>query len=203
MCRLGGILLTGGSSTRMGADKARLTVGGTPLSRRLGRLLVPLVDLAVEVGEGASELRAVREAPSGAGPLAAIGAGYTELLNMGLSPDVACLVLACDLPHLNSSVLGRIARWPGDQSVLPVIGNFAQPLCARWSSHDLHQVVHALQRGESSLQSLPDREGAILLDERTWGGESIAFEDVDRPEDLVRLNLHSHEHISIPDLPPR
>lgn len=173
----------------MGRDKAALRFDGTSLGERSANLLRAFSDLAVEVGEGISGLVAVREEPRSEGPLAAIIAGHRELIRMGLDPIASCLVLACDLPLLDAWVLERIANWPGARSVLPVIANHAQPLCARWAAHDLEQARVVFAQHERSLRSLPDRKLAVLVDETIWGSHSIAFSDVDCPDDLCRLNL--------------
>ncbi len=182
-------MLTGGSSTRMGTDKATLQIGGTSLAERSAQLLSGSVDTAIEVGEGVSGLHSVLEEPRGAGPLGAIVAGYRELTRRGLSPSAPCLVLACDLPLLDPWVLERIVRWPSEHSVLPVVDHLAQPLCARWSPWDLARARAAFDEGQRSLAALPDRNLAILVDEGFWGDHSIAFSDVDAPADLVRLGL--------------
>ena len=190
---LGGILLTGGSSARMGRDKATMRIRGSSLAERSARLLSASVDIAVEVGAGVSGLPWILEEPRGQGPLGAIVAGHVELMRVGLDPGALCLVLACDLPLLDDWVLDKIATWPSDRSVLPVIGNFAQPLCARWTSQDLARARTAFDMGERSLTSLPDRNLAILLGEEVFEEHGIAFSDVDRPDDLVRLGLVSDD----------
>lgn len=197
---LGGILLTGGASTRMGRDKATLRIAGTTLAERSARILRATVDLSVEVGIGCSGLTSVREEPSGEGPLAAIVAGYAALDEMGLDPESPCLVIACDLPLLEQWVLERIAHWPGDESVVPLIGKIAQPLCARWSARDLNAARLAFARHERSLRAVPDRRRAVLVDERAWAASAAVFSDVDTPEDMERLGLVEHtEGPSDPD----
>lgn len=176
----------------MGRDKATLVIDGITLAARSAELLEPLVALAVEVGDGVSTLSAIREDPAGAGPLSAILAGHAELVRLGFDGNAACLVLACDLPRISVSVLARLAAWPGDQSVLPLIDAKPQPLCARWSSQDLRAAAAAFASGEQSLRRFPDRRRAILADEKIWGDESAAFTDVDSPEDLRRLHLLDH-----------
>lgn len=178
----------------MGRDKASLRIDGSTLAERSARLLSSVADLTVEVGEGVSELISVLEEPRGEGPLAAIIAGHRELIRIGLDLSAPCLVLACDLPLLDAWVLEKIANWPGDQSVLPVIDNIAQPLCARWSPRDLKHAIEAYDRHERSLRSLPDRNHAVLAGEKFWEGRDIAFHDVDAPEDLLKLNLVRDDH---------
>src|ERR1700736_1061525 len=73
------LLLTGGTSRRMGRDKATLPVNGTPLAERTATLLAQVADPVVEVGPGWTGLVAVREEPAGQGPLAAMAAGWAYL----------------------------------------------------------------------------------------------------------------------------
>ena len=185
---LGGILLTGGSSSRMGTDKATIDFNGTSIGQRTADLLVSVVDLAIEVGPGVTTLTATREDPPGEGPLGAIVAGHRALLANGLAVEGSCNILACDLPLLSPSMLDILGSQPFDRALLPVIDGVAQPLCARWSASDLEQAAAAFRSGERSLRGLPDRSKAIVHDETFFGALRIELEDVDTPEDLARLS---------------
>ena len=127
-----GILLTGGTSRRMGFDKASIRIGGVPCAARVAKVLRAVVAHAVEVGPGTSGLPAVREEPPGGGPLVAVCAGARVLEESGSTRPA--LVVACDLPLVTESVLRTLADWPGSRSVVPMIGGRPQPLCARWSA---------------------------------------------------------------------
>src|SRR5690242_13084471 len=100
-----GMLLTGGSSRRLGVDKASLVLDGETLavraSRRLGAVCAPVLEL----GDGVSGLTAVREAPRGAGPLAALAAAGSWLREHGHAGRA--LLLAVDLPAVDEAFL----RW--------------------------------------------------------------------------------------------
>ena len=183
----GGILLTGGSSRRMGVDKATIAIGASTLARRLADALMVVAPLAVEVGRGATSLTTTREDPPGSGPLAAIAAGHATLVAQGLGQDDPCLVVACDLPWMRADVLSQLAAHPAPGTVLPVIGGRDQPLCARWSADDLHAVHAALEAGDRSLRRLPDRGRAMRLDDAWWGVNASCFCDVDTPADLARF----------------
>jgi molybdopterin-guanine dinucleotide biosynthesis protein A len=184
-----GILLTGGASRRMGFDKASLVVGGVPLAAHLASMLAEVAAPVVEVGPGRSGAPWVQEDPPGSGPLVAVGAGYEALLQRGHRGPA--LVLACDLPRLDTALLGLVAGWPGTCSVVPVWAGRPQPLCARWSAEDLGAVGAMVAAGARSMRPLLERAGVVLVDEPLWsavtGPESLA--DVDRPEDLERLGI--------------
>ncbi|MFC0083091.1 molybdenum cofactor guanylyltransferase, partial [Aciditerrimonas ferrireducens] len=81
----GAVLLTGGTSRRMGVDKATLFVGGVPLAWRVARALAAVGGPVVEVGPGAVPwLPVAREEPPGGGPLAGLVAGWSWLAAIGV-----------------------------------------------------------------------------------------------------------------------
>lgn len=185
---IAGLLLTGGASRRMGADKASLVVHGEPLARRIAGLLTfmcrgPLI----EVGPGRSGFPAVTEDPPGSGPLAAVAAGAGELGRLGWSGSA--LVLSCDLPLLSAPALALLARWPGEDAVVPQVGGRRQPLCARWSPADLTAAVTLAASGQRSLHGLPGAGGVVVLTEADWSGvaDARSFSDADTPEELAAL----------------
>lgn len=188
-----GILLTGGSSTRMGRDKATIALGDTTLARRSAGALEAVTSAALEVGSGVSGLPHVEEDPLGSGPLAAVVAAWHALVARQTRRRPA-VVVACDLPHLSSTLLGWLAAQPGDASVVPLLDGVPQPLCARWSVADLDRAVAQLASGERSLRRVfgPD---ARYVPEPDWQqvAPRRALYDVDTQEDLARLGLAAPE----------
>ena len=184
-----GIVLTGGGSARMGRDKATLEVGGTTLAARTAALLTSATGRAVEVGPGTSGLPAVRERPPGSGPLAAVAAGWDELVRT-TGEKRPCVVLACDLPELARDLVAWLAAQPEGGSVVPVLDGRPQPLCARWSVADLERAASQHAAGERSLRRVfgPD---ARFVAEEEWSGVAPkgTARDVDTPSDLARLGL--------------
>ncbi|MHB1508797.1 MAG: molybdenum cofactor guanylyltransferase [Acidimicrobiales bacterium] len=184
---VGGLLLTGGRSLRMGRDKAKLEVGGELLAVRLGRLLAEVARPALEVGPGWSGLVTSRPDP-GEGPLAAIASGWLSLRERGEVSGV--IVIATDLPWLTGELLAWIAARQESSSVVPVVDGRIQPLCARWSPADLDSALALVDSGERAVSSALGRETAYL-DETEWGRAAcpLSFADVDSPEDLGRHPL--------------
>src|SRR3954468_13897760 len=95
------VIVAGGQSRRMGADKAllRLPSGGPTLIERVVAAAQAVTDDVVIVAEDAGRLpamsvRTVPDAIAYAGPLAGLVAGFAAARH----PDV--LALACDLPYL-------------------------------------------------------------------------------------------------------
>ncbi len=182
-----GILLTGGQSRRMGTDKATLLVSGENLSARLGRLLAAVTQVAIEVGPGSSGLSAVQEDPPGGGPLAALVAGL-RALEEDEGWRGPAVVLSCDLPLLDLDALDVLARWPGQNTVAPVLRGRVQPLCARWSRYHLLEASARLATGARSFGELPSGPTSTLLPETNLSSHlRRAFSDADTPEQLAAL----------------
>jgi len=188
MC-VGGLLLTGGTSRRLGFEKASLLRDGESLADRGARVLGDACSPALEVGPGASRLAAVREDPPGSGPLVAVVAGATALRAEGHAGPV--IVLACDLPFVESRVLIWLAEHPSASTVVPRVGGEAQSLCARYSPEALLVAEQLVAEGERSMRSLLTAVRTTYLDEDAWNEvcDAQAFADVDTPADLEHLGV--------------
>ena len=169
----------------MGFDKTGIAVDGEVIATRAARVLREVCDPVLEVGPGVSGLRAVREEPPGAGPLAALLAGADEL---GVVP---LLLLAVDLPFVEAGLLGLIAGFRGDGAVVPVVGGRLQLVCARYGEEAIEEGRSRYAGGERSLRWIAELAGTVILGEGTWRevASERAFADLDTPGDLVRWGL--------------
>jgi molybdopterin-guanine dinucleotide biosynthesis protein A len=178
----------------MGTDKAAIRLSDDPektgptLAARTAGLLLMACSPVIEVGPARSSLPAVMESPAGAGPLAAMVAGWEALLLAGWDGPV--LVVATDLPRLTASMLMWLADHPASRSVVPVAEGRVQPLCARYSAPDMALAARLVQGGARSMRALLDATNPILASEELWApqaGGSLVLADVDTPEDLDRM----------------
>jgi molybdenum cofactor guanylyltransferase len=175
-----GVLLTGGTSSRMGRDKATLVLDGRTLAARAADVLSAVAAPCVEVGLGVSGLTSVREEPPGSGPLAALAAGVAVV-----GSSAPALVVACDLPRLDAALLRWLRDHPYPGSVVPVWQDQPQPLCARWSCVALEAVGALVAGGARSMRSLVSSSDVTLVSPP----DSLAalLQDVDTPEQLQEL----------------
>jgi len=186
-----GLLLTGGASRRMGADKALLEVDGQRLVDRAAAALRAVADPVLEVGPGFSALPAVREDPPGTGPLAAVATGAAALRAAG--HDGPVIVLAVDMPFVTVELLRLLATRAGPATAVPRAAGHPQVLCARYGPDALAGVDRLLAAGGVSLRKLleaMDARGEVgWIQPEEWrpvaGAEALA--DVDTPDDLRRL----------------
>lgn len=181
-----GLLLTGGASRRMGTPKAAIEIGGETLAVRTARLLASVCEPVLEVGPGHTDLEVVREEPAGQGPLAAFVAG-----SAALPADVPILMVACDLPDLDPTLLRILAEHPGTAGVVPESEGRLQTLCARYGVEARRVAPELLAAGERSLRALLEASEHEVLLEDAWSRmvAAASFRDVDTPEDLERFRL--------------
>lgn len=163
---LEGFILTGGASSRMGADKSRLALGGRTFVERAAGAL----------GAVAREIRVVsaRETDAGFGlPLvrdlfAGVGAlgGLHAALASCRGPWAA--VVSCDLPFVTGELFARLASFKGDEfdAVAPrQADGRAQPLCS------LYARDACLGAAERLLRAGELRPRVLLSEVRTrWVG---------------------------------
>lgn len=152
-------MLTGGASTRMGCDKARLTVQGQPLAERiagqLGRLGIPVTVLGNAPIEGHQFLADVA---SYEGPPAA-------LARFVPSAD-AVFVSACDLVRFDERVVDLLAGLLGSEdAAIPEVGGRMQPLCALYRASAWQELSAALEAGNRSMMAWVDRLDVRMVSE--------------------------------------
>ena len=141
-----GAVLAGGRATRFGADKALLRLGGETLLARVVGRLAPLTDDVMVVGREQidSDLpaRAVADRRPGSGSLGGI---YTALQT---ARTTRCLVVACDMPFLNSGLLAYLIGLEGDYDVvIPRLNGLLEPVHAVYARSCLGPIEDLLAAG--------------------------------------------------------
>jgi molybdopterin-guanine dinucleotide biosynthesis protein A len=167
------IVLTGGSSTRLGQDKATARLAGRRLIDRVLDQIPPDVDVVV-VGpdpEVQRPVRVTREQPPGGGPVAAIGAALplvgTEVVG----------VVAADMPWA-VPVVARLAEDIGpEEARVPEAGGHLQGLAAAYRVAALRRLDLA---AGTSMRALLSR----LRVTHVQMAEEL-FADIDTPAALA------------------
>ncbi|WP_370639263.1 molybdenum cofactor guanylyltransferase [Corynebacterium sp. CNCTC7651] len=195
---IGVIILAGGRSSRMGADKAQVRVDGSRLidvcSHHLPahwpRVVVSPQNLDLDPAVAPT----VSEDPPFGGPVAGIAAGLARLTGVdgadGVDGVDLIAVVAVDAPR-SGTLIPRLAEaldaaGPGaDAASIVSADGRIQPLCALWRRRALEDALAAVDpRGAPAMALLRRARAAGRL--VTVPGDG-AETDYDTPEELAAL----------------
>jgi molybdopterin-guanine dinucleotide biosynthesis protein A len=182
-----GLLLTGGGSRRMRRDKAHLGYGGEPQLLRAWRLLDQTTERAfVSVREQQREDPLRAGLPMIVDTYDAVGPAAGILSAQDLYPEVAWLVLACDLPLLDLETLRRLltARDPAADATAFTSRSdgLPEPLCAIWEPTSNARLLQGYRAGEYCPRKVLIRSNAVLLDP-----PGDALDNANTPEDFEQM----------------
>ena len=187
------IILAGGRSSRMGADKAALRLGGvTMLERMVAELARGFDEVVVVAGTAA-----VTPASLGAGSVRLVGdplpfEGPVKALRLGLAAIGAEVgfVCACDLPFINARLATELcAMAAGHDAAIAKIAGRLQVLHAAYRKSCLPALDAMIGRGERRLQDLVPLLDARIVGEdetRPYDSDLLSFFNVNTPEDYAR-----------------
>jgi molybdenum cofactor guanylyltransferase len=179
-----GLILAGGASKRMQRDKAALEYQGkTQLTRafELASRHVSKVFVSLRADQAFDPTRAqlpmIVDLGEGEGPIVGIRSA------LAAHPEVAWLVLACDLPFLSDAAIEELLR-RRDPSALATAYKSAhdglpEPLCAIWESAAARVLAEYQAAGGHCPRKFLIRHGAHLLDLP----DPRALDNVNTPEE--------------------
>lgn len=144
---VGGIVVCGGESRRMGRAKAMLPLGPELMLQRVVRLLAEAVGPVVvgaaqgqELPELPTGVRVLRDRQPGRGPLEGLAVGLNALADQ---VELA-FATACDTPFLRPAYVRRLVELAtGYDVVVPQVRGFDEPLSAIYRT-DLGPRLEAL-----------------------------------------------------------
>ena len=189
-----GVILTGGKSSRMGQDKALLSVGGVQMIRRILDVFERLFDeiLVVTNKTGrhtGSGYREVTDIIPDCGPLGGI---YTGL---SYAKSDRIFVASCDVPFINDStvkiVIGESVSY---DIVVPDDGCRLHPLHALYSTRCTPYIRKWLDNGFYNVTKfINEAEGLrvrkLQVSEMITGDEDLkSFFNMNTQEDLTEAN---------------
>ena len=145
---VGGIVLCGGKSTRMGVPKATLPFGAETMLQRVVRLLGTVLSPVIVVAAREQllpalpdEVSVARDEREARGPLEGIRAGLRALPE---SIDAA-YITSCDVPLLVPAFVERMIELMGDHDIAVMeVDGFPHPLSAVYRRNTLPHVESLL-----------------------------------------------------------
>ncbi len=185
-----GIVLAGGGNTRMGQDKAFLTVGGRRLiDRTVGVLRSLFREVIIVAADPFAHLdqdcALVTDILPGTG---ALGGLYTGLFT---ASDDYAFVVACDIPFLNRPFIEYMTSLAaGYDIVVPAPPDGLQPLHAVYSRRCLPVIRSLLVKGRRQIKELYPSQRLLRIEPEvlnSFDPGGAMFLNINTPEDLRNL----------------
>ena len=188
MTPLFGLVLAGGRSRRMHADKAAVAYGARPQLAEAYDLLgrhVRQAWVSVRADQAGEPLRAgypqIVDGTAGRGPVAGIIAAQAR------HPEAAWLVLACDLPRLDDATLAALVsrRDPGRLATafLSRHDGLPEPLCAIYEPRSREAILAQVDSGRDCPRKFLAEHDVLLLEPVN----SAALDNANTPEDAAAM----------------
>jgi molybdopterin-guanine dinucleotide biosynthesis protein A len=185
--QIGGFVLAGGKSSRMGSDKASLEIAGASLIARAVRLLESVTGnptiIASTSRYSSLGTPVVADDWPDCGPLGGIATVLRE------SKTPRNLIIACDLPYLTKAwldfLVGRALK-SSAEAVVPMNERGPEPLCAVYHKNAENRIRAGVEGG---VRKVTDSFASIrveYLEPSEWkafDSEGLLFKNINSPAD--------------------
>lgn len=202
---MAGIILAGGSSRRMGRNKALLPLPGdeqitfvehlvTMLTVFCPEIVLVVRNIAHVVDYTLPDVRIVPDQIPDQGPLMGLASGLSVI------DSSHALVMAVDMPFVQPEILAFLLAQPRTDALLvPVVSSIPQVLLAIYPKTTLPLIEKCLHQGQRSLHSLLEVAPVRFIEEtqlRQIDPVLQSFVNVNTPEELRKRQRASHAHFS-------
>ncbi|UCD91754.1 MAG: molybdenum cofactor guanylyltransferase [Methanobacteriota archaeon] len=184
-------ILTGGKSRRFGSNKLVFEVDGKKLVHRVYDKVHDFSDDVFFQGNSVEDLQSSKDdIMEGKGPLGGI---YSALKNSRYEKTI---VLAGDLPHVDTRILDELSSKAGADLVVPRWRNgHREPLCALYSRALVLLIEQMLERGDMKISHLFDQVERIEwidIDDLIESGrlDEDCFRNLNRQQDASGRHPH-------------
>jgi molybdopterin-guanine dinucleotide biosynthesis protein A len=189
---VGGIILAGGKSSRMGLPKATLPFGPELMLQRVVRLLSTVVRPIIVVAAPNQELPSLpdhvfiaRDEHEARGPLEGLSAGLSAI-----RPHAeAAYATSCDVPLLQPAFVQAMIDRLGDADIaVPIEEEFSHTLAAVYRASVLPRIQELLAADQLRPAFLFDRVKTrrINIEElRAFDPQLATLQNLNRPEDYL------------------
>ncbi len=201
------VVLAGGSSRRMGYDKAFIKLEGVEMLKRIVDLVYSITSEVIVVidkeanpdryrGLVPGEVKIINDLKTGQNPLIGVYSGLSIVSNK------YALLIPCDVPFLNRGIIQLIfERSDGHQAAVPRWPDGRiEPLMSVYRAHEGFNLVKKLVgKRSSSMNDFVDSFADIAFVEieslRHLDNGLLTFSNVNTPEDLRKMELVTGESL--------
>ncbi len=151
--QLGGIILAGGKSVRMGTDKSVLKINNKTLTELAYENIKPFVHQCLIVSNNpintVGNCKTIKDEIENIGPLGGI---YTGLLHSEFENN---LIISCDTPFIGQEFFATvISEFSGQDAVIGKNGANIEPLIGLYSKHALGSIIFQSENKQFKMQNL-------------------------------------------------
>lgn len=188
--KLYGLVLAGGKSSRMKKDKALLTFNGKTQLENCYDLLTKFCDkVFLSLRKDQNFIQRVKQYPhiydseryENIGPMGGI------LSAMDQFSKISWVVLACDLPFVNESVIKYLIDHRDSRKLATAFksthGGLPEPLCAIYEKQSQVEMLKSLTEGISCPRKFLINSDVALIKQL----DKISLENINTPEDHDRV----------------
>jgi molybdopterin-guanine dinucleotide biosynthesis protein A len=184
-----GVILVGGTSSRMGRNKALLDLHGRSFIEHIAEALLTVFSKVFISSDQAHDyeflkLQTIEDVHKRAGPLA----GIHSALVHARTPKI--FVVSCDLPLITPNLLHHVLKHlqPADATIVSVDGA-PQPLLGVYDVSCHRKLEEHLRKGQYSvLRFLDDvTTHSVALESSRDLGHTIAVSNVNTPSDCAAV----------------
>lgn len=192
---LNGLVLAGGKSQRMGFDKGAYNWYGKEQRYYMADMLKPLCDevfisRSSEKQDVSLSYPIITDTFTNLGPYGAILSAFRQ------QPDKAWLVVACDLPLLDSETLGYLVENRDVSAIATAFkseeNEFPEPLITIWEPKSYPVLLSFMAQGYSCPRKVLINTEPKLLQTPVPG----ALTNVNTPDELGRIKRVLHQKIA-------
>lgn len=194
---VGGVILSGGKSSRMGSNKALLPYKGGRFIEAIHRQMTEIFAEVILVTNNPEQYEFIpcRKVPDlfpEGGALAGIHSGLYH------SANPAIFVVACDMPYLNNGLIRHLAgRADKGSIIIPEGPAGLEPLHAVYGRGCLAAIEETLSFGEKRILSIFDRVKIMKLNAEqiaAFDPAFASFSNINTPDEYFRLRECEREN---------
>jgi len=192
LLEIGLIILAGGKSSRMGEDKAFLTLGELSLIERIIKKgqeagIKEIIVVANTMEKyGSLDVKVVKDFYPGQGPLAGIHSGLIH------SQCFTNFVVPCDMPFVTIELINKLLVKQEDcQVVVPMMEGKYQPLTAIYTKNCIHHIEYLLKNDITKVIRLYDLVKTCYVELI----EDASFFNINTPQDFEKARLFTKDEL--------
>ena len=183
--RPAGVILAGGESTRMGADKSMLLLNGRPFIQHIAETMQQELDsVLISANDERTfqflNLPVIPDIIRGCGPMSGIHAVFAQ------TAAEKIFIAPCDMPLLNADTIRMVIDQSQDvDAVVLRSSQKLQPLCGLYARSCVSVLEQRMSRGQYSMMGLLENISTLIVSSTTNNDDELL--NINTPQEYAEL----------------